>query len=168
MVLGRSPDHRRASDVDILDCLLVGAVGPGHGRGKWVEIHCEQIDGLDAVLAHDLFIHSAAPEKSAVDLRMKGFDAASHDFGKAGVLGDFLDGNTVTNQEVGRTSGGEQLDAALLQLARELDDPGLVGDAQQCATYGREQCCPYSLIPNSLSFLRNVPRLIPRMVAARL
>jgi len=56
-----------------------------------------------------------------------------------------------------------------LQLARELNDAGLIGNTQQCAAYGRKHLgVHYSLMPNSFSFLRKVPRLMPRIVAARL
>ena len=72
------------------------------------------------------FVDAAAPEKAAVDLRVQGLDAAVHDFRKAGVFGDFLDRNAVTNQEVGGAAGGQKLDAPFSQLARKLDDPGLV------------------------------------------
>ena len=56
------------------------------------------------------------------------------------MFGDFLDGNAVTYQQLGGAARGEQLDAALLQFARKLDDPGLIGNAEQRAAYGREQC----------------------------
>ena len=103
-----------------------------------------------------------------MNLRVQRLDSAAHDFGKAGVFGHFLHRNTVTYQELGGAAGRQQLDASFLQLARELDDTGFVGDAEQRAADGREQWRIYSLMPNSLSFLRNVPRLMPRMVAARL
>ena len=96
MVLRRGAHHGRAADVDVLDGILVAAVGPRHGGGKRIEIDGEQIDGLDAVLAHDLLVEAAAPEKAAVDLRMKCLHPAAHDLRKAGVLGDFLDRDAVT------------------------------------------------------------------------
>ncbi len=69
-----------------------------------------------------------------------------------------------------RAAGGQQVDAALLELTGKFDDARLVGNAEQSASYGREQggAYSYSPMPNSLSFLRKVPRLMPRIVAARL
>ena len=126
VILGRRPDHGGAADVDVLDSLVISTIGAGHGRSEGVEIHRQQIDGLDVVLAHDFLVHAAAPEKTAVNFRVQRLDAAAHDFRKAGVLRDFLDWNTVANQEVGGATGGQKLDAPLSQLARKLDDPGLV------------------------------------------
>ena len=140
MILRRGAHHGGPADVDVLDRVVVGAVGPRHGLGERIEIDGQQIDGLDAVLAHHLFVDAAAPQEPAVDLRMQRFHAAAHDFRKAGVLGNFLDGNSVVHQQLGGAAGGEQLDAAFFQFARELDDSGFVGDAEQCAAYGREQC----------------------------
>ena len=90
--------HGRAADIDVLDRILVAAVGPRHGRGERIEIDRQQIDRLDAVLAHHLFVQAAASQEPAVNFRMQSLDPASHDLRKAGVLGDFLDGNAVTHQ----------------------------------------------------------------------
>ena len=103
-----------------------------------------------------------------MNLRMQRFHSAAHDLGESGVLGDFFDRNAVAHQEFGSAARGQQFDAALFQFTREFDDPCLIGNAEQRAANGREQCLIYSLIPNSLSFLRKVPRLMPRIVAARL
>ena len=140
VILRRRAHHGRAADIDVLDRIVVAAVGPRHGRGKRVEIDREQIDRLDAVLAHDVLIDAAAPQQAAVNLRVQGFHPAAHDLGKAGVFGDFLDRNAVAHQQFGGAAGGQQLDAALLQFARKLDDPSFIGNAEQCAAYGREQC----------------------------
>ena len=168
MILCGGAHHRRAADIDVLHRIFVAAVGPRHGRRKRIEIDREQIDRLDAMLAHHGFIQPRRPKQPAVDLRMQSFHPAAHDLGKARVFGDFFDGDAVAHQQLGGAAGGQELDAAFFQFARELDDPSFIGNAEQCAAYGREQCFLYSLIPNSLSFLRKVPRLMPRMVAARL
>ena len=142
VILGGGAHHRRAADVDILDGVVVAAVGARHGGRKWIEIHDEQIDGLDAVLAHHVLVETAAPQQTAVDLRVKSLHPAAHDLGKARVLRDFLHRDAVPHQELCRAARREQLDAALLECARKLDDSSLIGNAEQCATDGREQCYP--------------------------
>ena len=76
------------------------------------------------------FVDAAPAQQAAVNFRMQGFDAAVHDFRKAGVLGHFLDGDAVTHQELRGAAGGQQLDAALPQFACELNDAGFIGDAE--------------------------------------
>ena len=139
MGLGGSAHHGGPADVDVLDRVLIAAIGAGHRGCEWVEIHGEQIDGLDAVLAHDVLIHAAAPQQTAVDLRVQRLDPAAHDFREAGVLGHLFQRNAMAYQELGGAARGQQFDAALLQFARELDDSGLVGNTEQCAAYGSLQ-----------------------------
>ena len=119
-------------------------------------------------LTNPRVIDAAPSQQAAVNFWMQGLDPAAHDFRKAGVLGHFLDDDAVTCQQLGGAAGGQQLDAAFAQFACEFNDAGLVGNAEQRTADGREQWRAYSLRPNSLSFLRKVPRLMPRMVAARL
>ena len=52
VVLGRGAQHGRAADVDVLDRLGIAAIGPRDGGGERIEIDDQQIDGIDAVLAH--------------------------------------------------------------------------------------------------------------------
>ncbi len=59
VVLRCSTDHRRAADIDILDGVVERGVLAPDSLFKGVEIDGEQIDGLDAVLLHDLFVDSA-------------------------------------------------------------------------------------------------------------
>ena len=135
MILRGGAHHGRAADVDVVHGLVVGAVGARHGFGKGVEIDREQVDGLDAVFAHHVFVDAAAAEEPAVNLGVQGLHAASHDLGKPGMVGDFLHSDSVVNQQLRRAARGQQLDASFLQFARELHDPGFVGDAEQGAAH---------------------------------
>ena len=130
VILRGGAHHGRTADIDIVHRVVVAAIGARHGGGEGIEIDGQQIDGFDVVLAHHRFVDAAPSQEAAVNLRMQGLDAAAHDFGKAGVLGHFLDGNTVAHQELGGAAGRQQLDAAFLQLARELDDAGFIGDTE--------------------------------------
>ena len=73
----------------------------------------------------------AAREQAAVDLRVQRLDAAVEHLGKAGVLGDLGDREAGVGEQLGRAAGRQQLDAERRQLARELDDAGLVGNGDQ-------------------------------------
>ena len=168
MVLGGGAHHGRSADVDVIDRIIVSGAGACHRGGERIEIDGQQIDGLYRVLAHDGFVDAAPSQKAAVNLRMQRLDPAAHDLRKAGVLGHFFDDDAVIRQQLGGAAGRQQLDAAFAQFAGEFNDAGLVGNAEQRTADGREQWRAYSLRPNSLSFLRKVPRLMPRMVAARL
>ena len=73
----------------------------------------------------------AAREQAAVDRRVQRLDAAVEHLRKAGVLGDLGDGEAGAGEQLRGAAGREQLDAERCQLARELDDAGLVGDGDQ-------------------------------------
>ena len=85
VVLGRGAQHRRSADVDVLDRLLVAAVGARHRRRERVEVHHQQVDRRDAVLGHDRLVGAAPSEQAAVNLRMQRLDAPVHDLREAGV-----------------------------------------------------------------------------------
>jgi hypothetical protein len=50
VVLGGAAEHGGAADVNVLDRLLEGDVGPGDGLLEGIEIDDDEIDGADAVL----------------------------------------------------------------------------------------------------------------------
>ena len=155
-VLRGGADHRRAPDIDLLhrvvrrnplhDLLLEG-----------VEVHDDQIDRLDAELFALLAIGRiiAARENAAVDLRVEGLHAAAEDLGGAGVVLDRAHLDPAVAERPGGAAGGENLDAVVLQLGRELDDAGLVGDRDQRTGDGRVQL-----------FLLSTNRLFPGMAFA--
>ena len=66
-----------------------------------------------------------------MDLRVQRLDPAVEHLGKAGVVGDFSDGQASLGQQLGGPAGREQADAEGRQLAGEVDDAGLVGDRDQ-------------------------------------
>ena len=133
MILGRRAHHGRAADVDVLDRFLERAARLRDGGGKRIEIDDDEVDRLDAVLAHDGVVDAAPAEQSAVDLRMQRLDAAVHDFGKTGDGRHIGDLDAVGAQHLRRAAGREQRDAATRELTRELEQAFLVRDAEQCA-----------------------------------
>ena len=79
-----------------------------------IEVHHQKIDRDDVVQRHDAFVDAASSEQPAVDARVQSFDAAVHDFGKAGVLRHLGDGDALFNEQTGSAAGREQVDAATL------------------------------------------------------
>ena len=89
--------------------------------------------GVDAVVCHHRLVDAAPAQDAAVDLGMQGLDPAVHHFRKAGVIGDFDDGDAVFGQQLGGAAGGEDFDAQAGKGAGEIDDAGFVGNADQGA-----------------------------------
>ena len=80
----------------------------------------------------------AAREDAAVQRRVQRLDAAVHHFGKAGDVGDAGDREAGVGQRARRAAGRHQLEAAGGEAAAEVDDPGLVRNAQQGSWHNAE------------------------------
>ena len=89
MVLGRTAQHGRTSDVDVLDGFVIAAVSARDSAGKRIEVDHQQVDGCYAVFGHHGFVDAAPTQQAAVYARMQRLDASAHDLGKAGVFGHF-------------------------------------------------------------------------------
>jgi hypothetical protein len=139
VVLGRGSHHRRTADIDVLDGILVTAARLRDRRCERIEIDDQQIDRLDAVLAHDRVVDIASAEQTAVNLRMQRLDAAIHDFGKARVAGNLRDRHAGALEQRRGAAGGEHCYAALVQRLRELEETVFVRNAEQRAANGH---CP--------------------------
>src|SRR4051812_17024120 len=94
---------------------------------------------------------------------MQRLDAAVEHLGEAGVLGDLADREAFLLQQRGGAARGDQLDAELRQTAGQLDDPGLVRDAEKRPGDSRRH---YPLIRSCCIFLRSVLRVTPSISAA--
>ena len=88
MVLRRRADHRRATDVDILDAVVIGGA-LGHGGLERVKVDHQQVDHLDAMGFHrgQVLGIVAQRQKPAMHLGMQGLHAAVHHLGEAGHFG---------------------------------------------------------------------------------
>ena len=75
-------------------------------------------------------------EDAAVDARVQRLDAAIEHLGKAGHVGDVAHGQAGVGQRLARAAGGDQLDAEAGQAASQVDQAGLVADAEQGAADG--------------------------------
>ena len=162
--------------------LVVAAVRAGDGGGERVEVHHQQVDRRDAVLRHDRIVDAAAAEQSAVDLRMQRLDAPVHDLGEAGVARrPRAPATPLCGQQPRRAAGGEDLDVARASARASSIRPVLSETDSSARRTGRGMASPRRPAarpparrpqeppsPNCFSFLRSVPRLMPRMPAARL
>ena len=132
VVLGRRADHRRAADVDVLDDLGVGQAA-GDAALEGVEVHADEVDVLDLVLAGgvDVRLVVADRQQAGVEARMQRLDAPVHDLRKAREVLDRAHLEARRGKLGRRAAGRDELDAELGQAAREVDDPSLVRDGQQ-------------------------------------
>ncbi|MOA21610.1 hypothetical protein D3C78_1421120 [compost metagenome] len=137
MVLRRGTDHGRAADVDVLDGGRQIAVGLGHGGLERVQVDRHQVDRLDAVLFHHRAVDVATAEDAAMHFRVQGLHPAVHHFREAGVVGHFHGGDAVVLEQLVGTAGGKDFHAEGSQLTGEVDDAGLVGNADQRAANGK-------------------------------
>jgi hypothetical protein len=100
-----------------------------------VQIYYHHIDWLDAVFGNSGAMGKlrTAMKNSAMHLGMERLDAAVEHFGEAGEFGDVFDGNAGVAEEFRSASGRDEFDAHGGQMAGEVDESGLVGDAEQGA-----------------------------------
>ena len=129
--LAAAAQHGGAADVDVLDGVVQRDVRLGDGLLEGIEVHHDEIDGGDAVLAHHTVVDAAPRQDAAVDTRMQCFHPPVHDLRKAGVRGHFHHFDPGGAQRLVGAAGRQQRDAAADQSFGQLDDPGLVGDAEQ-------------------------------------
>ncbi len=132
-VLRGRAQHGGPADVDVLQGL-----GLGHAArdrlAEGVEVDAHEVDGVDAVRGELREVPLVAPrEDAAVNAGMQRLDAAVEDLGEAG---DVADGGGVQArlaQGGEGAAGGDEVPAPLGEASREVDDAGLVADAQECA-----------------------------------
>src|SRR5262249_16038141 len=112
--------------------------GLGGGFLKCIEIDDHHVDGHDAVSSYGCFMFGVAAdvEEATVDAGMECFDAAIEHFGEAGKVADVLYGESGVAESASGASGGDQLHTKAREGFREIDQAGLVGDAEQCASDG--------------------------------
>ena len=135
VVLGGGTEHGRAADVDLFNRFLQRDVRLGDGFLKGVQVHADQVNGLDAVflrLAHMLFI-VAAVQQAPVHHGVKRLQASFKQFRFPGIVGNFNHRKAQAFQESGGAAGGNKLYSKLVQALGKLLQAGLVGNGYQCA-----------------------------------
>ncbi len=112
--------------------------GLGDGGLEGVEVDHHHVDRFDAVLLHGRHVLGVVPqaEQAAMDLGMEGLDPAVQHLGKAGEIGNILDGDPFFPQQLGRPPGGEDLHSEAVEFPGEVNDSGFVGNADEGAFDG--------------------------------
>ena len=162
-ILGRTAQHRRAADVDVLDRFGQRNALFGDRLAEGIEVHADQIDELDAVGAQrlDVLLDVAARQQTAVHGRMKRLHAPVANLGEARHVADVQHLDTALAQQFHRAARGDHLPAQSLQILCEVDDARLIADTYQCPHFSY-----FMLLPIYQSF----PRIIhapPRARAVR-
>ncbi len=134
-ILGGGANHGRSADVDVLDQLFERHAWLGCGFFEGIEIDHDHVDRLNAVLGDGSHVRRilAAMQDAAMDFGMQRLDASVEHFREAGEFGNVFDGDAGIAQQLGRASGGDEFDAEAGELAGEVDEAGLVGDAEDGA-----------------------------------
>ena len=95
MILGRSPHHGGATDIDLLDNVLPLRPG-GHRLDKGIEVHHDQLDGRDAQFVErgHMLGFAQIGKNSAVNRRVQGLHSPVEGLRKARDLADINGLNT--------------------------------------------------------------------------
>jgi len=111
-VLGRSTNHAGTADVDFLDQSGEGRLRICRGLHKWIQIDHKDINQADLVARRRRHVFRPVPpgEDAAVNLRMKGLDAAVHHFRKTGDIRDGQHGQAGILKGPGSSPGRHQLE----------------------------------------------------------
>ena len=127
-VFRRRAHHRRAADVDIFDQLVRGHAGCG-GRGrKRIEIHDDQIDGLDFIFGNlGTIVRLAALKKNpAVHFGVQCFHPAAEHFRPSGQFGHVANFHTGLAQQFRRPAGGNNFNREGSELPRKIHNASFV------------------------------------------
>ena len=138
VVLGRGADHRRATDVDLLDRLRECDVGIRDGGLEWVEVDDDQVDRPNLLLLEVSLIALviSTGEDPAVDPRVKRFDSPAEHLGTVREFRNVDDREARVSQCTRGATGGDQFDTEFRESSPQFDQAGLVGDGQKRALNG--------------------------------
>src|SRR5205807_7014050 len=131
-VLRRGPEERHPADVDLLQRSVEIRLAP-HGGLEGIERDRRQVDRPDPVpgqlrLVPGIAAHGQQP---AVHRRVERLDPSIQDLRESGDLAEIRDRHAGAAERGRGPTGREDLDAEIAEAARELDDPGLVPDAEE-------------------------------------
>ena len=146
-VLRRRAQHRRPADVDHLDGVLHARSVLRDDRAERIEVDADEVERLDLLLVERLEVVGAVAsrEDAAVDARVQRLHASAEQLGRVRHVLDARDVHAVLLEERGRPAAGDDLEAELLEPARELGQAGLVVNGDQRAhssltTPGSSRC----------------------------
>ena len=128
VVLGRSPQQRGATDVDVLQGVLQGHVGLGDGGLERVEVHRHEVDGLEAAEGElgGVVGHVPPGQDAGVDHGVEGLDPPVQHLREARQVRHLLDGEARLGEGPVGAAGAHELHAQAVQGAGQLRRAGLV------------------------------------------
>ena len=147
-VLRRRAEQGGAADVDQLDHLLLGGIGPARHRRERVEVDAHELERVDRLLGElrPVVVAVEAREDAGVDPRVQRLHAPAEQLGSVGDRLDRRHGEPVLGEERRRPARRDELEPELVERARELVDARLVVGAQERAaqslvtTSGSSRC----------------------------
>jgi hypothetical protein len=146
-VLGGGAQHRRPADVNHLDGVFHSGAALRGDRAEGIEVDADEVERLDLLLVQRLdVVGPVAPrEDAAVDARVQRLHPPAEHLGSAGHVFDPRHGETALLEERSGAAARDELEAELLEPARELLEPRLVVDGDQRAhscltTCGSSRC----------------------------
>ncbi len=100
-----------------------------------IKIDHHEIDRLDSMFARGrlVLLVPAHIEQAAVHFGMQRLDPAVEHFGKAGEGGNAAHFDSGLAEETGGAAGGNDFDALLFELAREIGHAGFIGNGNESA-----------------------------------
>jgi hypothetical protein len=134
MVLGRRPHHRRATDVDLLDALLRPGTGR-HGLGERVQVADQQVERrhLELVQLRQVLGLAGVGEQAGMDPGVQRLDPPVQALRERGDLLDPGHRHAGVGDPLRGRPGGDDLHAGRVQAGGQIQQAGLVVDADQRA-----------------------------------
>ena len=132
-ILGRTSDHRWASDVDVLDGIFHRHIRLGYGLTEWIEVDTHQVNSAYSVVFQLLHVVWNIPsrQQGPVDFRMEGLDSAVADFGEAGYIAYARHRQPCLFQQSHSTTGGKQFPPQRHKFTGEFNHARLVANTDQ-------------------------------------
>ncbi|SHX03073.1 Uncharacterised protein [Mycobacteroides abscessus subsp. abscessus] len=134
VVLRRGADHRRATDVDLLDALVLGRARR-HGLRERIQVHHDEFERLDTELIErgEVLGLAGVGQQAGVHTRVQSLDPAVQHLRETRDLFDGSHRNSLGSNGFRRRTGRHQGHAGLVQPAGQLSQAGLVVHADQRA-----------------------------------
>ena len=137
VVLCCRTQHRRATDIDVLDSLSHLYALLGNGLTEWVEVDADHIDELDTILAQrlEVALQIATSQQTTVHLWVQGLYTTITDFWETCYIADADGLHSILLQKALGTACSDNLPAKRLQTADKLNQACLVANTYQCSHY---------------------------------
>src|SRR5690606_26567936 len=138
VVLRRGPDHGRATDVDLLDALVLARAGR-HGVGEGVEVDDDEVEGRDPELVELRAVRllPAVGEDAGVHPRVQRVRAAAEGRGEPGDGREGRAGDPRGGDRAGGGAGRDEVYHGLVHGAGEVLEARLVVDGDEGTADGK-------------------------------